>query len=474
MPDLVKPTTALTAQSVGASLETFEEVLTQAMELLGLPSQGVMVSFEQRRRALTNFADAIELLDDAQRARSIYLSKFMAAVGAGLFDAGLNYLWDETISELRRRIAGYDVQYFYEIAVPAPERRKQFQSEDDLVKVGDQDLIRASNELGLISDVGFQQLDLIRYMRNYASAAHPNQNQVSALQLLGWVETCIKEVITLPESSVVASTKRLLGNVRKKTLSAAKAKEISEFFDDLPQDRADNIAAGLFGMYVDPDSSTQIRDNVRLLMPKLWQVTSEDQRQDFGVKYGRFLANGDQEQADWSRELLDAVDAGAYLPENVRVSEIAAAVDDLLVAHRGYENFYTEPSRARALEALVGDRPVPTEVRRPYVRGVIEAFLTNGHGTAWNAEPHYLRMIARFSAPEAQVALLTFTDATIASRLQRPLAQEKFRELLDLIEPKLARRRFKELAEAIRGFGGPLSRMPDDARMKKLISTLAT
>ena len=397
MSDIVKRTSTDTAHPVESSLEAFEAVLTHEMGVLGLPTNGVMVSFTQRGRALRNFADAIELLDATQRAWSMYLSKFMAAVGAGLFDAALNYLWDETISELRRRISGYDLHYFYEIAVPAPERRKQFQDEDDLLKVGDQDLIRASNELGLISDVGFQQLDLIRYMRNYASAAHPNQNEITALQLLGWVETCIKEVITLPESSIVASTKRLLGNVRKKLLTLPKAREISEFFGDLPQDRADNLAAGLFGMYVDPDSTTQIRDNVRLLMPVLWDVTSEDQRHEFGIKYGRFLANGDQEQAEWGRELLDAVDAAAYLPENVRVSDISAAVDDLLLAHRGFDNFYSEPSRARTLAALVGERPVPRQVRRTYVRGVVEAYLTNGHGTAWSAEPHYEKMIASFS-----------------------------------------------------------------------------
>jgi len=43
-------------------------------------------------------------------------------------------------------------------------------------------------------------------MRNWASAAHPNQNQITGLQLIGWFETCTKEVIALPEtnSSVVS------------------------------------------------------------------------------------------------------------------------------------------------------------------------------------------------------------------------------------------------------------------------------
>jgi hypothetical protein len=125
------------------------------------------------------------------------------------------------------------------------------------------------------------------------------------------------------------------------------------------------------------------------------------------------------------------------------------------------------------LAALVGDRSVQTEVRRPYVRGVIEAFLTNGQGTASNAEPYYRHMIGNFSAPDAEVALLTFTDTTISSRLQCPLAQENFRELLDLIEPELARGRSKELAAAVRSSSGPLSRMGEDARRKKLVSALA-
>ena len=135
-----------------------------------------------------------------------------------------NYLWDETISELRRRVVGYDLEYFFNIAVSSPDRRKQLKSEADLVRVDDFDLIRATNEIGLVSDVGYKQLDLIRYMRNFASAAHPNQNEIGPMQLLGWVETCIREVITLPESTVVAETKRLLYNVRTKKLHSRKGK----------------------------------------------------------------------------------------------------------------------------------------------------------------------------------------------------------------------------------------------------------
>jgi hypothetical protein len=457
----------------GAELEQFEGALTTAMEVLGLPSTDVFIAFEQRYRVLANFGGALADLDAEHRARSLYLSKFMVAVGAGLFDAALNYLWDETISELRRRVVGYDLEYFFNIAVSSPDRRKQLKSEADLVRVDDFDLIRATNEIGLVSDVGYKQLDLIRYMRNFASAAHPNQNEIGPMQLLGWVETCIREVITLPESTVVAETKRLLYNVKTKKVTPEKAREVSNFFDDLRVDQADNLAAGLFGIYTSVDSSIPTRDNVRLLFPSLWNLLSESQKQQCGLKYGRFSANGDQDQADLARELLDAVDAVAYLPEPVRVSEIANAIDDLLVAHRGWDNFNTEPSRARLLERVVGDITVPAAVRSDYVLALIEVFLGNGHGVSWNAEPSYIKMIENFSSREAELALLSFNETRIASQLQHQLCRTKFGELLDLIEPKLARRRYKEIALAIRDFTGPLDGLARDSQMKRLIKALA-
>ena len=104
-------------------------------------------SLGQLWRMLSNVAGALAGLDPADRVRSYYVSKMIAAVAVGLFDAGLNYLWDETVSELRRRVAGYDLGYFYDIAVSSPDRRKQLSTADDLVRVDDVDLLRGIRRL---------------------------------------------------------------------------------------------------------------------------------------------------------------------------------------------------------------------------------------------------------------------------------------------------------------------------------------
>ena len=105
-----------------------------------------------------------------------------------------------------------------------------------------------------------------------------------------------------------------------------------------------------------------------------------------------------------ARELLDVVDGATYLPAEVRVTDISSALDELLAAHRGYNNFYAEAGPARRLSGLSAE-PVPATIRGPYVRAVVEAFLTNGNGIAWAADYHYAAMISRFSPQEARPAL---------------------------------------------------------------------
>jgi len=452
-------------------LQDFETTLMSALDRVGLPSDGVLVEIEQRFRVFVNYPNVISELTSERRGESMYLSKLLAAVGAGLFDAALNYLWDETIAELRRRVARYDLAYFFDIAVPSPDRRKGLHDEEHLDQISDQDLIRAAREIGLISDIGYQQLDLTRYMRNYASAAHPNQNEINAFQLLGWIETCIKEVITLPETQVVAETKKLLHNVRAGAITSQNASATAEFFAELSSERADNIAAGFFGIYVDEDSNERARDGVRLLMHHRWFHVTEPKRREFGVKYGKYVANGDTARSERARELLDVVEGAAYLPEPVRAAEISTAIDDLLAAHRGFNNFHTEPGPARRLNRLSSE-PVPSAVRDPYVQAVVEAFLTNGNGIAWAADGHYATMISRFDPDKAEVALKQIFDPTVASKLRFDTAQTKFDEMLNAIEPKLTRAAARDLMDAIRSFRGKPHKIAKDSELKRMVKQL--
>jgi hypothetical protein len=462
---------AVTAADVSADLARFQEAILDQLEAVGLPTDGVVVDLDERKTLLTSLDVALRRLPDQERARSLYVSKMIVAGAVGLFDAALNYLWDETVNELRRRVIGYDLAYFYDIAIVNGDLRKHFSGPDELPLVQDADLLRACREIGLISDVGFTQVDHVRYMRNHASAAHPNQVDLTGLQLATWLETCIRQVITLPQDPITADTGRLLRNIKADRLDAASVAATASFFEELPGDRADTLAQGLFGLYTDAKRSAIVGDNVRLLWPELWDFVSDDARYNFGIRYGRFQASVETDQATAARELLDLVDGSEYLPEPIRLVEIDAAIDALTAAHSGHNNFYNEPLPARALENLVGAQgQVPDEASAKYVPAIVKAFLGNGYGVSNAAIPSYTRMLGALDPRQAGRALRAFTDPGIISVLYSSSGQRQWSKLLDLLEPKLTLATDRALYDAVRAFTGPPDRLHADSNIARLVT----
>ena len=475
MNDQNKITDLVPSSNYSSQIKQFEDGLLDFIEQYGLPTGQVLVQVSERLRVFSNVEGVVERIELEQRQRSIYVSKFIAAAAAGLFDASLNYLWDETIYELRRRVAQYDLAYFYDAAVgSSSDKRRKLNTEEDLIRIDDSELIRGAHEIGLISDLGFKHLDYVRYMRNWASAAHPNQNEITGLQLIGMLETCVIEVITLPLSNVVADIKQLLANIKTNKVAEAEAKQIAIFFANLPRERVNPLAEGFFGIYTQPDTVPQTRQNVRLLIPDLWDRLDEHTRQQFGIKYSRFIANNDQDKQKLSREFLETVSGLSYIPDGIRAAEIQTAIENLLSAHRApLNNFYNEPPFARQLQRLVGETgKVPSEINNEYVLCLVEVFLTNGNGVAWNAENTYRSLLDQFDPDQALVAILSFSDLNISNRLQHSLCQQKFRELMEMMKDKVSMPAVKELIDDVEKYRGPLDKLKDNSEIKRKVKAL--
>ncbi|MFF8531748.1 hypothetical protein ACF07B_07110 [Streptomyces sp. NPDC015532] len=450
-----------------ADLVAFEEFMLTVLDEWGLPTDSIIVSPGDRHVLLKNTPDILNELDAEQLARSPYISRMIIAGAAGLFDAALSYLWDETITQLRDRVADFDVAYFFDLAEADPARRASLQTRDDLSKINDAALLDAAKKIQLVSDVAHQQLTHINYMRNHASAAHPNVEKLTGLKLADWLQTCIREVMQLKTRPVVAEIGRLLHNVKAAALADTELKNAATFFDGLPQEQANNLANGLFGIYTPPTADPHVLDNVRLLWPELWPFISEDTRRELGVKLARFRANADKDRADRAKELLELVDGGAaYLPESDRLVEIQEALDDLTRAHQGTNNFYNEPPVARRLRDVVGRHgEVPKLLTAPYVATLVNVFLTNGYGVAWNAEPYYIELIKRFDGPQAAYALRSFAFRSIIPKLDATLSQAKWVELVELVAPKLTERGDRVMLELVRSFTGTPDKLRTDSKI---------
>ncbi|MGX5653177.1 hypothetical protein ACWKWC_00185 [Geodermatophilus nigrescens] len=471
MSDIVPRTdsAAVAAADVRTDLQRFEAVVLEQLRRAQLPHDGIFVEVAERHVLLGNVSPVLEGLDPAVLGRSSYISKMIAAASVGLFDAALNYLWDELVNELRRRVTGFDLHYFFDVAAGGSDLRKHLKGEDDLSRVDDANLLRAAREIGLLTAVGFQRLDHIRYMRNHASAAHPNQVELTGLDLAQWLQVCIRQVITTPPDHVAAETGRLLGNLKKALLDEDAVRDAALFFGGLGE-RANTLARGFVGLYLDPQRTPTIADNVRRLWPRLWEHVSEDTRGGFGVQYARLRASADSGPAEAARELLDLVGGTSYLPPELRAAELDAALDNLMAIHHGWNNFYLEGAPAATVERLVGERgDVPAQLEQKYVRTVVELYLGNGYGVAFSAEDIYQRLVERFTVRMARRALRAFTHEGISSLLTTTSARRQWSRLLDVLEPKVVASRDRELVAALRDFAGT----PDQLRLDSRVARLA-
>lgn len=455
-------------------LNEFETGLKNALDLFSLPKDDVFVSTDERMKVFKNLSDTLNIIPCNERKTSLYLSKFIASTASGLFDASLNYLWDETILQIRKRVAQYDIDYFFDNVVKG-DKRRELKNEDDLVKINDYDLIRGAKEIGLISDLGFKHLEYINYMRNWASAAHPNNSQITGLQLVSWLETCIKEVIILPISNVTIRIKQLLQGIKGLPISDTEAEEISLFMVDLTQEQINNLASGFFGIYVKTETETQVHQNINKLLPKIWDRVSEDVKYSFGLKYAYFTANNNREEKKLSREFLQIVNAESYLPDDIKAREIDIIIDNLLSAHRNFNNFYNEPTFARQLLRIIGEEHtnIPKSVEKKFVQSIVDVFLTNGNGVADNANDIYKDILSKLNAHQANIAVLSFTDSKISSKLQFPLCERKFREMYKIVKPSIVSPLIKEVMDYIEeDYKGKFSELISDINIKNKINSL--
>ena len=117
------------------SIEIFSEPLATFLGQVGLPVRDVLVPINERRKVLRELEMALEILPVDDRPKAYYLSKFSVAITVGLFDAALNYLWNEVINALRRLVVSIDLSHFFNVAEKIDSKRKNLSSEDDLYQI---------------------------------------------------------------------------------------------------------------------------------------------------------------------------------------------------------------------------------------------------------------------------------------------------------------------------------------------------
>lgn len=452
---------------ITSQIDTFSSSLNRYLISLDLPNERVLVEIIERGVVIGNMPKIIDRLSPDQRQRALYISKFIASCGVGLFDSALNYLWNETIVNLRSKVIRFDLNYFFDSTIGNSKKRTDFKIEKDLEKLDDWELIKGCRDTGIITDIGYKHLDYIRDMRNFASAAHPNHTQITGLQLLSWLETCIIEVLAKEPEGPVLEIRKLIQNIRTQSLTKSDANPIIANIKRLPQDLVHSLLRALFGMYVDERQDVLVRENIDLFSIDVWNNSDDAAKNDIAFKYAVFSANAELTKKELAKQFLSMVDGLGYIFDDLKAIEVREVCETLLHAHNGFNNFYNEEPHAKTLiKYIPTSGSVPQIVRSYYVKILLLCKLGNSYGVSHSAEPYYNQMIERFQDPEYTELLKLLDDNEIVTVLNDPNRANRFINILRPFKDKTKSEKIKKAFELVLNSSIP------DLQSKKTYQTI--
>ena len=423
------------------SINSLSEPLAGYLSSLGLPTENILAPIDERKKVIDQLENALAELPMEERERSYYLTKFTVAIAIGLFDGALSYLWNETIIALRRMVANFDLAYFFSVAEKISSRNRNFGSVEDLDQVQDHDLLEACRRIGFISDVNYRRLENVDFMRNHASAAHPNEIEIDGYEMLAYLSNCLRYAIVAKPNQSVISINRLLGNIRTTVIPEADFTVIGSEIEKLSQERIDDLLWTLFGLYVDSRQTADTKSNIGNLAGFAWTPSSEDRRYEIGAKYGIFRKNADVRQTEAAEAFLQLVDGQRYKDDDSLAGELLEKLDTLKSVHFGMNNFYSEHPHAKVLgQSLPINGIVPRAARPGWVKVVCICYIGNGHGYLQGVDeaalPYYADYVNSFGEAEIVEFLHLMGDAEVNSAFSRKKADARVRELAGILKSK--------------------------------------
>ncbi len=424
---------------------------TKVLEIdghLGLPVDGVLAKIDDRKAVLNNLDNIIKQIPRDMRSKSLYLSKFISATISGLFDAALNYIWNETISTLRHKVYSYDINYFYDLVIN-PSERSKYDGKKDLEKIPDYTLIEGALKLEILDDISYRKLDTIRYMRNNISAAHPNEHIMSGIELVSYLDICVKSVLLKETSDILISINRILKKIKEEELKEDEVLTITKSYENFLEKKLEDLCRGFFGIYCREASNKFTYRNIERLLPPLWKLLNQDFKIEMGVTWQRVILNENETIKERVNNFISLVNGKQYLPNDTKIPKLQILLEQLRIAHNNFNNFYTEINYINMIVEYIGEMEIPSQIEKQYVDTLIYVFLSNGNGVAWGADEQYKILLNKFSNKQIVNALISFKNIETKNKLNYSICICKFNELIDIFKKNATDQSIKDELERI-------------------------
>ena len=410
------------------------------LENLGLPSENIVASVQERKNIETNLPNYINSLSPEVKKDARYLSKFVAGAAIGLFDASLNYIWNEVIINLRNKITIYGIDMFFDAAVGGA-RRALYVSEDDLSGIKDEVLVNTCMKLELISEIVSKKLHHIQTMRNDIGASHPNTYSINAFELMGWLQTCVQEVLADEPSEAAIQIKSFVVNLKQSSsvIDATTIKSMEKPISDLSQGNTDNLLNSIFGIYVADSTTNIVRKNISLLAKFIWDNSSEHIKNKLGLQIDGYRNNLHEEKNKFGKELFAICDGNSFMSLDSKIHEIDELVSGLLNARYNWDNYYNEPPFIqKIITYFKNENDIPAQILNKLINATLICRIGKGisfeNGVSPQGKKYYDIIFGLFGDDNIILTIIEMHSRSIRIDLDNKYCMENMVEILQILK----------------------------------------
>lgn len=427
------------------------------LESVGLPTDNIIANDQQREIISTNITKCLKNIPESQKQNARYLSKFVGASVIGLFDAALNYIWNEVVLNLRERAVLYGLDLFYDAAVSG-KKRDSYQTEDDLEGLKDVVLLDTCKKLELISDIVYKKLSNILTMRNDVAASHPNVESIRAFELLGWVETCVYDVLQDKPSESALQIKSFIENIKntEEELEFIVVEKLKKEIENLSISHVNNLLIRIFGMYVDEKSPQILRVNLSKIASKVWSFSEEKVKYNIGTQVEKFEINLNNNKKKFGLEFLEIVDGNRYKTKQAKLWELTDLCDKLEDARTGFDNYWNEPSIIQdILSYLNTSLDIPKAISEKMIQTILLCRIGKGipyqEGVSPQARPLYDKFFKLLDDDMIiQLIKITFRPIIRLRIDSSEISLKQYNEILDILYSIATKPRVKNILDFLR------------------------
>ncbi len=420
------------------------------LQQFGLPSDNIIA--EQNERAIIgqNLATYLESLPADVKRDARYLSKFVVGAGIGLFDYSLNAIWNEVVLDLRKKAIAYGIDIFFDSAVGG-KAREFYKTDEDLASLKDAVLLDTCRKLELIADTTYKKLKHILEMRNDIGISHPTNYTINAFELLGWLQTCVQDVLNDKPTDAALQVQAFINNLKehRQPLDEPTRRTIEGKIIELASHHVASILRTTFGIYVAPDTDPQVRKNISVIAPAVWSNCLDEPKFKLGITLEGYNTNLHREKYELGEQFFRTVGGNPFRSSNERAVIVDSLLDQLLEKHNGWDNFHHEAPVADSVASYVQEqKDILPNFATKLVKVLLMCRIGRGvsycNGVSPRGKSYYdniLTMLGDQYAPHAMAAL---THYEIQRKLGSPVARQQAREALELIRQNVINGRLLE------------------------------